>query len=98
MEIEKLKKIAEARSPGKWTAEHSVIKREDEAWIMAIRSLDEKINEQAPFNITFCAMAANHIDELLAVVEAAKKFVDDCESRDVDLTELMKALQKLEKK
>ncbi len=103
MKLEELKKIADARSPGKWTAKHTVIEREDEAWIMSIRSLKEDINEKSPFNIAFCAMASNHIDALIRLVEVSETVLmfsqpaKGCEDDYDDAKEMyLSAVKKLE--
>lgn len=89
MELEELKRIAEARTKGKWTdTPYSWIQREDGSPFFEIDSAhlgDRK----------FICMAANHFDALLDVVEAAKTVVNGRMFAN-DLMKIEKSIKKLE--
>lgn len=94
MKLEEMKRIAEARTKGKWRPESGLF---EDIGYAAIGPMHE--GENPDFTVMkdaqFIAMAANNWDKLIAVVEAAKKYRQE-DTGVEDLCGLDDALKALE--
>lgn len=90
MKLQDMKRIAEARTPGEWL--------EFEGELVSMVTIHKPViaNIYKPENIEFIAMAANKMDALIKVAEAAKDLNSNSHSPKVWLA-FQEALDALEK-
>ena len=95
--LEKMRQIAARRTKGEWEVFNTDIEAPDRTVCRVLNYDEYPRNDDAEF----IAMAANNIDQLIAVAEAAKCAVDGADNEHCPVTEpelvnLWKALRKLE--